>query len=455
MSTPTGRKPSQDNQPTLFEAAGEETVAAKIPDPVCGRPRLRTANRQQIVFRAAPLDALIPHDHPARVVWGYVEGLDLSSLRDRIKSVERGPGRDAIDPKILMALWLYATVEGVGSARRLDELCRVHAAFQWLAGDVSTNYHTLADFRTGNVGLLDDLLTQGVAALVAEDLVDLNRVAQDGMRVRASAGAASFRRRPTLEEALAQAEAQIEALRTEVEEDPAASDRREEGARQRAARERAERIKAALERLPELEAKKKAGERDKARCSTTDPTATVMKMADGGFRPAYNFQFATATDSQVIVGVGVETTGSDAGQLVPMVEQVKERYEIVPAEVLVDGGFAQHDQIEAVSAPELGCTVYAPVPKPKDPQVDRHAPKPSDSAAVAAWRQRMGTEEAKSIYKERAATAECVHALARGRGLIHLLVRGLAKVKAVALWHALTHNLLRAASLRAASAGTM
>jgi hypothetical protein len=354
-----------------------------------------------------------------------------------------------------MALWLYATIEGVGSARRLDELCREHTAFQWIAGDVSTNHHTLADFRTGHVGLLDDLLTEGVAALVAEDLVDLNRVAQDGMRVRASAGAASFRRRPTLEEALAQAEAQVEALRTEVEEDPAASDRREKGARQRAARERAERIKAALERLPELEARKKAGERDKARCSTTDPTATVMKMADGGFRPAYNFQFSTATNSQVIVGVGVETTGSDAGQLVPMVEQVKERYEVVPDEVLVDGGFAQHDRIEAVSAPGLGGTVYAPVPKPRDSQVDRHAPKPGDGAAVAAWRQRMGTEEAKVAYKERAATAECVNALARGRGLIQLLVRGLAKVKAIALWHALAHNLLRAASLRAAAAGTM
>ena len=434
---------------------GEEPVPAQPSDPGRGRPRLRTANRQQVVFRAAPLDALIPHDHPARVVWDYVVGLDLSSLYDRIRSVERGPGRDAIDPKILLAVWLYATVEGVGSARKLDELCREHAAFQWIAGDVSTNYHTLADFRTGHVELLDGLLTKGVAALVAEDLVDLNRVAQDGMRVRASAGAASFRRRPTLDEALAQAEAQVEALRAEVQEDPAASDRREKGARQRAARERAERIKAALERLPELEARKKAGEKAKARCSTTDPTATVMKMADGGFRPAYNFQFSTATDSQVIVGVGVEATGSDAGQMVPMVEQVKERYEAVPNEVLVDGGFAQHDQIEAAGAPGLGCTVYAPVPKPKDPQVDRHAPKPGDSAAVAAWRERMGTEEAKAIYKERAATAECVNALARGRGLIQLLVRGLAKVKAIALWHALAHNLLRAASLRAAAAGTM
>jgi transposase len=455
MSTPPEGKRSQRDQPTFFEVAGDPPPASRPTEPARGKPRLRTANREQIVFRAAPLDALIPEDHPARIVWLYVEGLDLTRLYDRIKSVERAPGRTPIDPKILMTLWLYATIEGVGSARRLDELCREHAAFQWIAGDVSTNYHTLADFRTDHVAVLDGLLTGGVAALMAEGLVDLNRVAQDGMRVRASAGAASFRRRPTLEEALAQAEAQVEALRTEVEEDPAASDRREKGARQRAARERAERIQAAWERLPELEAKKKAGEEDQARCSTTDPEATVMKMADGGFRPAYNFQFATATGSQVIVGVGVETTGSDAGQMVPMVEQVKERYEAIPGEVLVDGGFAQHDQIEAASAAGLGCTVYAPVPKPKGPQVDRYAPKPGDSAAVAAWRERMGTEEAKAIYKERAATAECVNALARGRGLIRLVVRGLAKVKAIALWHALAHNLLRAASLRAAAAGTM
>jgi transposase len=419
-----------------------------------GQPRLRTANREQIVFRAAPLDALIPHDHPARIVWAYVEGFDLSPLYERIRAVERGPGRAPIDPKILMALWLYATIEGIGSARQLDELCREHAAFQWLAGDVSTNYHTLADFRTDQVALLDDLLTKSIASLLAEGLVELNRVAQDGMRVRASAGAASFRRRPTLEEALAQAQEQVEALRHEVDEDPASTDRRQKAAQQRAARERVEGIKRALERLPELEAKKKPQEKDRARCSTTDAEATVMKMADGGFRPAYNFQFATDTASQVIVGVEVETSGSDAGQMTPMVDQVEDRSGKVPPEWLVDGGFAQHDQIEAVSAPEVGGTVYAPVPKPKDPKVDRHAPKPGDSAAVAAWRVRMGTEQAKTIYKDRAATAECINALARGRGLIRVLVRGLAKVKAIALWYALAHNLLCAARLRAAVAGS-
>jgi transposase len=455
MSTPSHHQRSQAEQSTLFEVGGDPPPEAKPSAPMRGQPRLRTADRDQIVFRAAPWDDLIPDDHPARLVWDYVEGLDLGPVYDRIKAVERGPGRAPIDPKILMALWLYATIDGVGSARPLDELCRTHVAYQWIVGEVSINYHTLADFRTDHVALLDDLLTHSVATLMAEGLVDLNRVAQDGMRVRASAGAASFRRRPTLEEALAQAREQVEALRQEAEEDPATTDRRRKAAQQRAARERAERVQAALDRLPELEAKKKPDQKEQARCSTTDAFATVMKMPDGGFRPASNFQFATDTATQFIAGVAVETTGSDRGQLGPMVEQVEERAGKVPPEWLVAGGFAQHDQIDAVSVPEVGCTVDAPVPTPKDPKVDRHVPKPGDSAAVAAWRQRMGTDQAKEISKERAATAECVNALARGRGLVCVWVRGVAKVKALALWFALAHNLLCAARLRAAVVGPM
>ena len=367
MNTPNALNLARPEQPSLFEAIPDDgaPVPEAEPPALGGQPRLRTANRQQVVFRAAALDDLLPPDHPARTVWDYVEELDLSPLYRPIKAVDGRPGRPPIDPKILMALWLYATIDGVGSARQLDELCRHHAAYQWICGDVSVNYHTLADFRTAHGELLDQLLTQSVAVLTAEGLVDLNRVAQDGMRVRASAGAASFRRRPTLEEALAEAQAQVQALRAELEQDPATSNRRRQKARERAARERAQRIKGALDRLPELEAKKKPDDREKARCSTTDPQATVMKMADGGFRPAYNIQFSTATDSQVIVGVDVVTIGSDAGQLVPMVEQIDARYDQRPKDVLVDGGFAQHEQIEAVSSEAVGCTVYAPVPAPE------------------------------------------------------------------------------------------
>jgi transposase len=420
--------------------------------PLVGTPRFQAAVRDQVCFRAASLDELIPQEHPVRVIWDYALSADLSLLYQSIKAVQHHAGRPPIDPRILFALWLYATTRGVGSARRLAELGHDKIDYQWICGDVSVNYHTLADFRRDHAGLLDNLLTQSVAVLMAEGLVDLERVAQDRMRVRAGAGAASFRRKPTLEEALVEAQAQVERLRQEQEDDPKASNERQKQARPRAAEDRAARVAAALRRLPELEAKKKPDEKDKARCSTTDPEATVMKMANGGFNPAYNIQFATDTKSQVIVGVDVVTTGSDQGQMPPMVGQIQQRYGRAPGEYEVDGGFAKHEDIEAVSAPEIGCTVYAPVPKPRDPQVDRHAPHSGDSAAVAEWRHRMGTAAAKEVYKDRAATAECVNALARRRGLVQLVVRGLAKVRVVALWMALAHNVRRMAALRAAAA---
>jgi transposase len=451
MSKPDRCRRPAPPPPTLFEIPvqpGREVSAT--PTPSVGVPRLRTAVRDQIVFRSAALDDLIPTEHTARAIWEYVVGLDLTVLFEPIKAVQRRPGRSPIDPRIWLALWLYATTRGVGSARQLDALCRTDIVSQWIVGDVSVNYQTISDFRTDHGDLLNDLLTKSVAVLLTEGLIDLERVAQDGMRVRASAGAASFRRRPTLEEALTEAQEQVDALKQEVEDDPTASNRRQQKARERAARERAERVQAALNRLPELESKKPAQEKDKARCSTTDADATVMKMANGGFNPASNVQFATDTKTQVIVGVEVLTVGSDQGQMGPMVDQIVGRYDQVPGAMLVDGGFAKHEDIEAVSQAGIGCTVYAPVPKPKDPKAARHAPHAQDSEKVAEWRQRMGTEEAKTIDKERAATAECVNALARGRGLLPFVVRGVAKVRAIALWHALAHNVLRIGQLRAA-----
>jgi transposase len=399
-----------------------------------------------VCWRPVDLEGLLPEDHRARIVWAYVEGLDLTPLYQPIQAVEGEAGRPATDPKILLALWLYATLEGIGSARALDRLCREHIAYQWLCGGVPMNYHTLADFRTAHVAFLDTLLTRSVATLLAEGLVELTRVAQDGVRVRASAGAASFRRRQTLEACLAEAEAQVQALRAELDADPAATTRRQQKARERAARERQARVAQALAQLPALEAKKKPDERTKARASTTDPEARVMKMADGGFRPAYNLQFATDTSTQVIVGVEATNAGTDHGQLAPMVDQIEARHEQAPGATLVDGGFATKEAIEAVSD---RTTVYAPVQQPKDPTRDPHAPLPTDTPALAAWRERMGTPEAQAVYKDRAATAECVNAQARNRGLRQLPVRGLAKVRVIALWYALAHNLMRAFALGA------
>jgi transposase len=415
-------------------------------------PRLRIADRQQIL-PAMPLDDLLDTDHQARVVWDFCLGLDLAEFHDRIGSRDGGPGRAAIDPRICIALWLYATLEGVGSASALAWLCEHHNAFRWLCGGVSVNHHTLSDFRVDHVELLDRLLTHSVAVLREQGLVDLNRVAHDGMRVRASAGAASFHRRPTLEQCLQEAEDQVARLREELEDDPAAPSRRHAAARERAARERTERLRQALERLPALEARKKAGEKDQARASATDPESTVMKMADGGYRPAYNIEYSTDTASLVIAAVEVTTSGSDAGQITPLNDQVHQRYEVYPKEALVDGGFVKLEDIETAQAAPRGTTVYAPVPEPKDAGRDRHTPRPGDGPQVREWRQRMGTEAAQTIYRQRASTIECVNAQARNRGLVRLLVRGLRKVKAVALWLAIAHNLACGMRLRAPLGG--
>jgi len=424
----------------------EASAPQAPPEPAPGAPRLREADRTQVCLRSVDLEGLLPEDHRARIVWAYVERLDLTPLYQQIQAVDGEAGRPATDPKILLALWLYATLDGVGSARALDRLCPTHVAYQWLCGGVPMNYHTLADFRTAQGAFLDRLLTHSVAALMAQGLVTLARVAQDGVKVRASAGAASFRRRPTLAQCLAEAEAQVQTLRAELEGAPGATTARQRAARERAARERQARVAQALAHLPALEATKKPEDRTTARASTTDPEARVMKMADGGYRPAYNLQFATDAAAQVIVGVDASNAGTDHGQLAPMVDQLEARHGQAPAATLVDGGFATKEDIAAVSARTI---VYAPVQKPKDPTRDPHAPLPTDPPAVAAWRQRMGTPEAQAIYKDRAATAECVNAQARNRGLRQFGVRGLAKVRTLALWYAVAHNLARAIALGA------
>ena len=436
---------SDQNVELFGEAPRLEGEKIKV-EAAKGRARVLMPNRNQLELRPSDLESLLPEGHRARMVWGYVERQDLSGLYAGIKAVEGGAGRSAIAPEILFALWLYATLEGVGSARGLARLTQDHDAYRWICGGVQVNYHTVADFRTGHGEVLDELLSDNVASLMAAGVVKLKRVAQDGMRVRASAGAGSLRREDKLKGYLDAARQQVEALKGQIEDDPSVESRRKQAAKARAVREREARIEAALARLPELvEIKKRQGKKpEEARASTTDAQATVMKMGDGGFRPAYNVQYGTDAQSQVIVGVEVVTAGTDQGQMSAMVEQLAGRCGQAAEEWLVDGGYPGHDEIEAVSKQT---TVYAPVPKPKDKEADPHAPKAGDSEAVADWRKRMATDEAKAIYKERAATAECVNAQARNRGLIRLPVRGLNKVKGVALLFALAHNVMRMASL--------
>lgn len=412
-------------------------------------PRLQRPERQQMKVDLRSLDQLLPPDHEARTVWAYVDQLDLTPLLARIKAVEGRPGQPAIDPRILLALWLFATLEGVGSARELDRLTQHHIVYQWLCGEVSVNYHTLADFRVDHADFLNTLLTQSVATLLEQGLVDLKEVAQDGLRVRAHAGAKSFRREASLKDCLAKAEAQVQALQTQCDEDDGAVSRRQQAARERAARERQERIEEALKQRQELAdrqgevVKEKGAKRKEPRASTTDPDARTMKMPDGGFRPGFNVEFATDTKSGIVVGVDVVNVGSDSGQLLPMVEQIQERYDKTPPRMLADGDFATLEDIETLHA-EHEVEVFAPVKnaqKEKDKGNDPYQPKPKDGPGVAAWRKRMGAEETKEIYKRRASTAEWVNARVRNCGLRQVLVRGLEKVRATALWQALAHNL--------------
>jgi transposase len=412
-------------------------VENKESRPDCdGAPRLETANRAQIELTPTDLEALLPPGHTARLVWRFVEGLDLSAFYATIRAREGRAGRAATDPKILIALWLYATIDGVGSARELDRLCYAHDAYRWLRGGVSTNYHTLSDFRVGHREALDELLTQSITVLLDRQVVTLNQLAQDGMKVRANAGARSFRRRERLTECRQMARRQVK--RTFAQMDGELSARRV-AAQQRAAEERLARVDEALAQLPTIEAaKKRNGSKGQAKASTTDSDARVMKMADGGFRPAYNVQFATDVDGHAIVGVAV-TNGSEQAQLLPMLDQVKARTHRLPAAYFVDGGFVSTDGV--VGAATRGVTLYAPVPE------GNHAPGSGGSPmlpAVAAWRERMATEDAKKVYRVRAATAERVNADARvHRGLSAVPVRGLNKIHSWALWAALAINVLR------------
>ena len=419
-----------------------------------GSPRLLEANRLQVELRASDLESLLPEDHRARLVWGYVVRQDLSRLVEAVKARGSNAGRAAIDPRILFALWLYATLDGVGSGREVTRLSQEHDAYRWICGGVSVNYHAVNDFRSGNAELMDELLSDNVATLAAAGAISLQRVAQDGMRVRADAGAASFRRQASLQEHLKEAGELVQTLKKQAQADPGRAKRQAQAAKLRAAQEREARIQAALEQLPEVAAAKKrnGGKAEEARASTTDADARVMKMGDGGFRPAFNVQFATTCEEQVIVGMDVVNAGSDMAQLAPMVEQVEQRLGHSPQAWLVDGGFPAHEQIDAVAHKT---EVYAPVPEPRvkkdeqgnEVQQDKHQPKPDDSEGVAEWRQRMASDEAKEIYKQRAATAECVNAQARNRGLLRMPVRGLPKVRSVVGLFVLAHNLMRMATL--------
>lgn len=441
--------------------AGDDKLFGDLPeqarpqsgDGPSGAPRLREPKRDQVELRAIDADSLIGQDHPARVIWAYVADLDLRELEDRIKARENTPGHPATSPRLLLALWLYATSDGVGSARALERLCNSHDAYRWLCGNVSVNYHTLADFRVDCADLLDRLLAEHLAALAKAKLIDLDTLAQDGVRIRASAGAASFRRKATIDRHLATAQAVVAELKREVDADPDSSNRRIKAARERAARERGERLQAAQKALDEIKQQREERERKRSngkkpkepRASTTDPQARVLKMADGGFRPGYNVQVTSAAGEQIVVAVEVCNTGSDRGLLQPMLRRLHHMGHF-PGRYLADGGFGSADDIEWAHAE--GVDVYCPPTQSKH-GTDPYLPKRGDGPGVLTWRARMASDAGKEQYKTRS-MCECIHARWRNWDLRQLTVRGFDRVRAVVLWYALTNNILQGYRLRSA-----
>jgi transposase len=410
--------------------------------PALGFLRFRRPDRSQMRLLPVSLEETIPPEHHVRVLWDLVERLDVSEFATGLKVCTGAAGRSATDVRLLVALWLYAATQGVGSARELERLCQHHAAYRWLCGGVSVNDHTLSDFRVEQEKALDGLMTEVLALLMERKLVSVQRISQDGLRVRASAGKSSFRREERLQSLLEKAQAQVAALKAQREA-PVASERT---ARQAAARERQERVQKALEVLEQVKkvkARARNNDRDKPRApraSTTDREARVMKMPDGGFRPAYNVQGATDTASRAIVEVHVTNEGTDRAQSEPLRQRVEERTGGHVQEHLMDGGFVNLEQIQRAEG--AGVTVYAP-PQPSRPALDPYRVRETDSPEVAAWRTRMGTEAAQAVYKERASTSETVNAdLRTYRGLGPFLVRGLPKVRCVVLWSALAYNLM-------------
>ncbi len=423
-----------------------------------GAVRLRRPERGQVAWVAQCPDDLVSPTHPVRRIAAVVEHLDVSGFCEAIKARKGVAGRDATDPKLLVALWLYACVRGIGLARELARQCEDSLAFRWLCGGVTVNHRLLSDFRTAHGEALDALFTQVIASLVDKGVVKVSRISQDGLRVRVGAGASSFRGEERLQELLAQAQQHVEELRRQLEgPEGAGLTARQRAARERAAREKEQRLQAAIAQLPEVKkrheetAKRAGGGRQgkkaqarKPRVSTTDAEARVMKMANGGFNPAANVQLAGDTASRAIVGVEVSNEGSDsAGLSAPLREQVEERTGGKVEEHLLDGGYVRYEDIE--QAADQGVAVYMPPkgatnPERRGQELD---PKPGDSEAVKAWKERMRSAEGKQIYKQRAATSETINAdLRTFRGLGRITVRGLAKIRCVALWCALAYNIM-------------
>lgn len=411
--------------------------SASRSEPAEPPPRVREPERRQSEMRFEAPEALLPRAHPARVIWDVVGTLDLSLFLAQTKSVEGAAGRDVLSPRMLLTLWLFAIIKGISSAREIARRTKTDQAFRWIVGDLSVSHSRLSDFRVVHRGALETVFSDVVASLLHKGLVTLDVVAQDGMRVRASASAPSFRRYESLLECREQAELHLHAVLAEVG-DPNTSTG-EQAAREAGARDYQRRVEAAIETVKELQARRSPSAKP-ARASTTDADARVMKMADGGFRPAYNVKATTAGDKmggpRTVIAVDVSNVGSDMNAIPPMLDQIEKQTGQLPKTLLADANHTGHAGIK--NAAERGVEALIPVPsRSRKPGADAD-PHP----AIKDWKNRMQTVEAKETYRQRAGLSELTNAHLRKNGMERFLVRGIGKVTCVALMSALALNII-------------
>lgn len=479
------------------------------------KPRFQPIDREQLSWKMVNVERLIGADHPARAIWEFVGRLDLSGYSAKTRAVEGMAGRPCLDPRLLISLWIYAYSNGVGSARAIERLCGYDPAYQWLTGTEVVNAHSLSDFRVAHEEALKGLFVQVLALLSADGLITLERVMQDGTKIRASAASDSFRGKGRIQEAIQAAREHVAAVDGMSEEE---SSLRANKARERSQRQRGERLQSALDEFQKLQAEGK--EQSKIRVSTTDPDARVMKQPDGGFAPSYNVQANTDSANGLIVAVGVTQAGNDFEQLVPGVERVEQNFGEKPQQVVADGGYVSRDNIvkmKSLSVDFIGpqCDeqgkgkssyegrglrpeyrselfVYDAVgdrfvcpqgrilhyegKEERNSQVSykyraqktdcqscaakgqccpgnkvsgRSIQRSEESPEVTEFRQKMQTEEARKIYRQRAQVAETPNLWIKAKfKLRQFSVRGLRKVGMEAVWACLTYNICQWIRLR-------
>jgi transposase len=411
--------------------------------------------RHQLEMHLNTLDMLLPRDHKARDIWEFVDKMDTSPCFVNVKTFFGHVGRSATSPKILFALWLYSILDGNTSARKLEELCKNHNVYKWLAGSAPINRTMLAEFRSLDPMNFEDLLTSCLAVMLQAGLITDTDFAQDGTRIKANAGFNSYRREDSLQKLKEEIKEYLKQLEIENTACTNALEKRAKAKEARIATERLNRVEDALKSLEKARVSREENgiknrevpteeELKNVRASTTDPDARKMKMGEGGYRLAYNVQFATGLDSRVIFGVDVVTTADQgtAPRMMSMVHSRLRKLDMSPPENWIgDAAYSAKADVNEIAEFFPDCNYYAP-PKVKK-GIDPKKHLKGDSEAIKKWRDMIDSEETEALYKHRCSTAEFSNAQVKNRGLREFSARGLFKVKGMAILHAIAQNISR------------